>query len=668
MVTVDLSSPTQFTLIRHPYRRVMARIGWLVIVGTLLLLYVSALPNGLRGALADPLSSLPYQTTLTEMGLSPDLAGGLLFAQSLILVIFVVTICIFMFFSRSDNWMVLFVTFEEILYAVQHGSILGYTYPVLFALLRWLSLSATFALLFLFPNGRFYPRWMWILLLIGTISGVVLMPAHIKLVAPDHPWAVWDIFEIRAASVFLYMVIGFFALGMQIRRYRRVATPIERQQSKWVLIALAFIGINGVAALIVELFLPRLFVPALGMPLVFSAGEMLLFFLVNTLELIASLVLPLAIAFSILRYRLWDVDLLINRSLVYGSATLALMLIYGAAFLLLASLVTGPTLWIALLITAMMSTALFDPLRKQLQQVIDRRLYRFRFDLDQAKAANTRLEIKFPGSLSGKTLHGYQITDLIGRGGMGEVYKGHKADQWVAIKVLPPELAYKEKFRLRFQREAEATQALKHPNIVPLLDRGESGELTYLILDYIDGIELGEYLVRYGAFSVKEAIAVFTQLADAVDHTHACGFIHRDLKPSNILIRLGADQQRLEPILVDFGIVKPIDAVDADTASGPIGTLHYMAPEQILTLRTVDQRADVYALGVILFEMLTGRPPFIGTAGQVLFAHIQQPAPDIRTLNDSIPSPIAHAIARALLKNAEDRFDSAGQFAAALDD
>jgi serine/threonine-protein kinase len=643
-------------------------MGWILSVVLLLTIYAFSLPSGIAGALSDPVNALPYHAPLIELGLSRDLTGWYLVLQSLLTVIVINAICIFIFHSRSDNWMVLFVTLEEVLHSVQFGLMVGYGSPVLFAVLRWLSLAATMGLLLLFPNGRFYPRWAWILLVINTLTSLVGIPSYVALTAPDHPIALLHSSSGYAMALLVFTGVGLFGIAMQVLRYRRVSTPTERQQTKWiissmVLITVMVISLGTIRALLLQTMEP-------GQAL--TVGHLAFFFFGETFAFIASLSLPIAICLSIVRYRLWDVDLLINRSLVYGLVTISLVLIYLIVFLVLRAVLEA-TIGadqgvIPLAIAAGISGGLFNPLRKQAQNVIDRRLYHFRFDLNQAGQGKKKPEIRFPGSLTGRRIGAYEILDVIGRGGMGEVYKGYGHDHTVAIKILAVDLAEQNEFRARFQREARTTGALDHANIVKLLDSGESDRLLYLILEFVDGIDLGEHLQRHGPLEVDSAIALITALAAALDHAHAAGFVHRDLKPSNIMLRPDADGETWQPILMDFGIAKIADAITRYTGSGAVGTIDYMAPEQIIEAREVDHRADIYALGLLCFEMLTGERPFKGTAAQVLFAHIQQPAPDIRTLNDVIPRPIAHAIARALEKNAANRFDSAGQFAAALND
>lgn len=379
-----LSLPTEWTHIQHPQRRRWARIAWIISTIILLAIFIFSLPNGIAGSLADPVNALPYHAPLIELGLSPDLTGWYLVLQSLITVIVINTICIFIFYSRSDNWMVLFVTLEEVLHTVQFGLIVGYGSPVLFAGLRWLSLAATMMLLLVFPNGRFYPHWAWILLALNTLTSLIGIPSYVAFTAPDHPIALLHSSSAYGFALLVFTAVGLFGITMQIQRYRRVSTPIERQQTKWIissmlLITVMVISLGTIRALLLQSIQP-------GDSL--TVGYLAFFFFGETFAFIASLSLPIAISLSIVRYRLWDVDLLINRSLVYGIVTISLVIVYLIVFLalrgFLEAIIGADQGVITLAIAAAISGALFNPLRKQAQHLIDRRLYHFRFDLNQA--------------------------------------------------------------------------------------------------------------------------------------------------------------------------------------------------------------------------------------------------------------------------------------------
>lgn len=277
-----------------------------------------------------------------------------------------------------------------------------------------------------------------------------------------------------------------------------------------------------------------------------------------------------------------------------------------------------------------------------------------------------------PGELlTGRTLGVYQVHELIARGGMGEVYKGMhpRLEREVAIKIMKPEFADQLDLRARFEREAKIVAKLRHPNIVTLYDFGEIEKHYFIVMEYINGYGLNEYLHHYAPIAVETALPIIQDIASALDYAHIQGIIHRDVKPSNVMLYRQDDP--LHPhraILMDFGITKVIGLNDGLTdTSRPIGTYDYMAPEQLMGLKTLDTRADIYSFGVMAYQMFTGKLPFRArTTAKLVYAHLQQPPANPREVLPTLPEHIAAAILRALEKNPELRYRSAGEFAAAL--
>jgi len=261
-----------------------------------------------------------------------------------------------------------------------------------------------------------------------------------------------------------------------------------------------------------------------------------------------------------------------------------------------------------------------------------------------------------------KKIGRYEIKSELGRGGMATVYLGYDAlfDREVAIKLLPAEFLHDPQFSVRFHREAKVIAALEHPAIVPVYDVGEADGLPYFIMRYMDGGSLADLLEK-GEISLKEVARIIHAIAPALDDSHQKGIIHRDLKPANILFD-GNNQ----PYLSDFGIAKISGSQTNVTGSAIIGTPAYMSPEQAQG-KEVDGRSDVYALGAIIYRMLTGTRPFIGdTPMSMAIKHITDPTPNILKDNPELPLSATAFMYKAMAKDPDYRFQTAVELADAL--
>jgi eukaryotic-like serine/threonine-protein kinase len=263
----------------------------------------------------------------------------------------------------------------------------------------------------------------------------------------------------------------------------------------------------------------------------------------------------------------------------------------------------------------------------------------------------------------------YTIEGEIGRGGMGVVYRARdeRLQRRVAIKVLPPELAYQRDIRERFTREAQTAARLSHPHIVPIHSVGEAQGLVYFVMGYVDGESVAARIRRRGPLPVEEARRIMMETADALSAAHAFSVIHRDIKPDNILL----EGTRGRVMVTDFGIAKALSATPQATLTGigvAIGTPAFMSPEQAAGEREIDGRSDLYSLGVVTYQMLTGALPFNApTVAGILMKQITEPAPDLRTKRPETPEDLALAVARCLEKDPESRWPTADALRRALE-
>ena len=275
------------------------------------------------------------------------------------------------------------------------------------------------------------------------------------------------------------------------------------------------------------------------------------------------------------------------------------------------------------------------------------------------------LAARLADSLSGS----YVIEGEIGRGGMGVVYSARdlKLKRRVAIKLLPPELAFRAEIKKRFIREAQTAARLSHPHIVPIHTVGDDGQLVYFVMGYVDGESLAQRLRRRGRLPVEEARRIMKETADALGVAHSSGIVHRDIKPDNILL----EGTRRRVMVTDFGIAKALSDAGAGTLTGTgvaLGTPTYMSPEQAAGESAVDARSDLYSLGIVAFEMLSGKPPFKApTVPGVLMKQITEPPPDLIRIRSEIPEELGATVMRCLEKDPEGRWPTADALRRALE-
>jgi Protein kinase domain len=649
----------------HSRTLTIARAAWIGLVLITLAVFFVGLPLSYHKALNVSPSTV---AALARLGLPASFAAVFLTALDTASILGFTLIAVLLFWRRSDDWMVMFVGLLLILTGFVYtdpGYNLNVPYWIVGVLVA-LGETCQAVFFYVFPDGRFVPRWVrWLVLPLivwRLIMWIGIYLPHLAVINPDSAERYGYVPQ-DSIDIGLFLLILVLGIVSQVYRYRRVSTLAQRQQAKWLLFG-TFVTVAVVGAYV---FL----VNTLGLLEPSNSSNFVAFATLRLIRQIALMIVPVCIAISITRYRLWNIDLIINRGLVYGTLTV----IYVGSVLVLQlvfqAVTGGQQSTIAVALSTAVIAAVFQPMRRGLQRAIDRRFYPMRIDPEQF--TRQPLPIPNPGALTNTTLGSYQVLELLGRGGMGEVYKGRHPtlDRTVAIKILPDTLANKAEFRARFEREAKTVASLRHPNIVNVFDFGNVGGTYYMVMEYISGLELNDYLEERGPIPLPEAFPFISDIAGALDYAHEQGLVHRDVKPSNVMLQkvtaTGSSTRTLRAILMDFGVAKIINANTGLTQTGAMGTLDYMAPEQIMSAKEVDSRADVYALGVMIYQMLTGELPYKGSnAGQILFAHLQEAVPDPRAVAPTMAEHVALAIMRALAKSPEERFQTAGALSAAL--
>lgn len=267
--------------------------------------------------------------------------------------------------------------------------------------------------------------------------------------------------------------------------------------------------------------------------------------------------------------------------------------------------------------------------------------------------------------LTGKRLGKYELKERLGRGGMAEVYKAFQTgvERFVAVKVMHSHLSDSADFRQRFQREAKAVGNLQHPHIMRVIDFDSEGDQNYMVMEFVQGGTLRDYLNEKGALPVPEALALTKQLANALRYAHNRGMIHRDIKPANVMF---SDPTRTHTVLADFGVAKMLSEAQMTVSGTMLGTPAYMPPE-VVKGEPADHRADIFSLGAMLYEMVTGRTPHTGdTPYAVMLKQANEPSPPPTEINPDLPPEVEAFVMQALAQDPDERFDSAESLIIAL--
>ncbi len=600
------------------------------------------------------------QAELITRGISPEAYYWYLESLANVMALVSLGVAIFIFWPRRESRIGFIASLFLILVsnsATFNWDALVRAYPateILIHLLQSAAGVAVAAMFYQFPNGQFSPRWTrWVVLgWAGFYAVMTIVPGL---------WPTLNRPEANLAGL-LGLAVYLSGVAAQAHRYRKISTPVERQQTKWVVISIAIqVLVFGLISFPIplETHLARTVQGVIG----------------YHLYVITFLLIPVALLIAIRRYRLWDIDFFINRSLIYGALTVALLVAFATSVFVLRIifgwLTGGAQSPIALGLSMLVVGIAFQPTRHWLKRFVDQRLYGIEIDYERAAK-------KYRG---GKVFEGPHLTslgeygklELIGRGGMAEVYRAQHPTlkRPVAIKILSKELAAQSpEYYKRFEREARALTMLQHPSVIHLHEFATTDDgVLYMVMDYIAGSDLSDYLKRQGRLDLRQALPILQDVAAALDFAHAHELVHRDVKPSNILltpVTTNSAGRTHRAVLTDFGIAKLKQATQL-TNTSIVGTFDYIAPEQIKDAAEVDGRADIYALGVVAFHVLTGRCPFAGVhPAALLIAHLQQPAPDPRDVAPGLRQHTARAIQRAMAKEPIDRFRTAGELVAAL--
>jgi tRNA A-37 threonylcarbamoyl transferase component Bud32 len=662
---------TTSTTLRGPWLWIV-RLAWLAIVVFVIAMLIIGAP-GAYHHFGSEHSAL--RDGLQQANLPTGWLAWYLLGLRLVAILAFCVVALIIAWRKSRDWMGFFASTVCIAFGIGFSSYIYETYayqgiistwliPYVTELSRALGFIFSVVCLYVFPDGQFVPRWSrWLALFWSFwMLGGVFIP----------------VLDISSYPIGLFVGIqtAVYSMGlvMQVYRYRHISTSSQSQQTKWVIWGFAA-TLAGFVVSMTTRFMP------FSTPIQSDLAQLLIS---EPFYYVPRTILAITIGMAILRYRLWNIDFIINRSLVYGAMTVLLAALFGVSLLVITrlfqSFTDGPL--VAVAVSAMTFGVVFQPVRQHLKRFVDRQFYNIR--VDYQKPAYPWIVVppsEGATQIIQQTRFGaYSNLELIGRGGMAEVYKAEHPTlhRPVAIKLLSASLALESEFRKRFLREAELVSRLEHSNIVRVFDYGEEGGICYIVMEYLDGRDLGHYLQEIGRLPLAQTRMILTDIADALDYAHTAGLVHRDVKPSNVMLcqdgkeGVVVSSPALTPsfhsVLMDFGIAKVVGGQTVLTSAGGIvGTLDYIAPEQIQAVSNIDGRADVYALGVMAYQMLTGDLPFKRqNPGALLMAHLFQPPPDARDLVPDLPGSVSAALHQAMAKKPEERFVTAGKFAASF--
>ncbi|HSL30069.1 MAG TPA: serine/threonine-protein kinase, partial [Anaerolineales bacterium] len=527
------------------FRLRAARLLWTGMAAFTIFLFVA----GIQPSFEIGLRLLPEsQAALRAAGLPLTFPAYVLVVTDILTVLFFGVIAFLLVWRRGDELMTLVVA-SMLLFtgALYTGPTANANLPYFaLAILPGMAESMQAWFVYLFPNGKALPRWIWWILVplpvwrigIWLVDYIPTYKAELRTAENYSHTAqqAWDI------GLFILLLAG--GIAAQVYRYRRLSTPVQRQQTKWVLFGMI------VTVLFVGTYVVVFNVLGYG-----ENPSLVVSLVARVLRQLSLMIVPATMAVAVLRYRLWDIDFAINRSLVYGALTTVLVALFAVSLRLLSTLAggfsAGPL--IAILLSTVVFALIFQPLNRGLQRFVDRRFYHIY--VDYQRSGRPVLPPLEPSTFPSAHFHEYTDLEIAGRGGMAEVYKATHPTlrRVVAIKLMREAIQDDPVMHMFFERESRALRELDHPNVVKVLDTGQVEDRPYMVMEFIEGDPLGD-LLNNGRLDLETALGFLRPIGAALDYLHAKDIVHRDVKPGNIMLDRAGREAR--PVITDFGLAK----------------------------------------------------------------------------------------------------------------